>query len=321
MLKQVPSEDDSLKNQTTLTDVTDEVFYSSVKPTEFSVKDRLIQVLLMIVGFGWLRALIFFVIVVIYLLAIVPCHAFCQIPWLNAFFLPYSLYVSKHYCRLVMYVYGIWWIRIEGTPDFDARALIYNHVSLLDGPMVYIFRPFTIVAKLDIKKVPYFGQIGISDGAAFIDRSKSEGNSQLLKEVMLNHEKMPICIAPEAKISNGKVLFKFRTGAFHTTEPIQPVTIRYNELFSWGGTTRNWLMDSFFEWCWIAFASPFCYVTMTFLPTIKPSELENKTPAERAEMCQLRMANHLGVLAINRTTHDLFRKPDSTPLNVENKTV
>ena len=322
MFQTFPKENIYLKNQTELSQISDEEFKMAYSEPKFTVKQRILQVIMFILGLGWFRLFLYLIINILYFIIVTPCHAFCHIPILRSFFLEYSLWVSQHYIRLTLFAFGVYWIQFDGKPNPKARAYLYNHISILDGPLIFTLKPFTVITKAEIKKVPFFGQICISDGAVFIDRTKTEGSSMMIKDCMLDHSRMPISIAPEGKISNGDILFKFRTGAFHTEEPIQPIVIRFYEFLSFGGGTRNWLPDDFFPYLWLAFCSPIASVKATFLPLIESNELINKTPVERATLCQLRMANELGTLAIDRSTREIYNNKivSNTPL-IENQLI
>ncbi|EAY17593.1 Acyltransferase family protein [Trichomonas vaginalis G3] len=316
----VPHSNDQLKHQTSLSTVTDEQFHAAYAEPTFTAGQRFVQLLLFIFGLGWLRFLLLFVLVFLYMIIMTPCHVFYKIPWALKILEPYGTYASQKFIRAAAFLFGIWYISVEGKPDFDARAFVFNHLSLLDGLLTFIFRPFTIIAMSGIRSIPCLGQIAEANGAAFIDRSKSQGNSAVIRSVMEDHTKYPASIAPEGKISNGYIVFRFRTGSFLTDEPIQPITIRYSWIFAFGGVTYNWVVDTFLEWLWLALCIPFGHIHITFLKTIPSSEFAGKTPQEKADMCQLLIANNLGTLAIDRSAKEIFQKPvviDSPLLETE----
>ena len=307
--KCLPRNCEELKHQTQLSSISDQEFYAAYAPTKFSFCDRFIQLLLFIFGLGWLRFVLLFVVTVVFIVVMTPAHVFFLHPKMLKLFYKPGTYIAQKYIRALCFLFGIWYIHVEGKIDKATRGFLYNHSSILDGPMIFIYAPFTIIGTLGIKDVPVFGQIAQANGAAFIDRTKTQGNSSIIKMVMEDHSKLPASIAPEGKISNGDILFKFRTGSFLTNEQIQPVAIRYNWIFAWGGATHNWVVDGFFEWVWLALCVPFASVTITFLDPITPAQQEGKTPAEKAEMVQLMLANHFGTLAIDRTSKEIFQKP------------
>ena len=312
-VKCLPRNCEHLKHQTKLSSVSDSEFNAAYAEPVFSCGDRFVQLLLFIFGLGWLRLIFLFVVTIVYVILMTPVTVFAEYPRVIRFWVGYGTYISQKYIRALAFLFGIWYISVDGKIDKEARGFIYNHSSILDGPLMFIYTPFTIIGMLGIKGVPIFGQIATANGAAFIDRSKQQGNSNVLKSVMEDHSKFPASVAPEGKISNGDILFKFRTGSFLSHERIQPVTIRYTWLMPWAGATHNWIVDTFFEWLWVASCVPFAKVTITYLPTITPEMQEGKSPSEIAEMAQLMMANNLGTLAIDRSSKEIFQKPKETP--------
>jgi hypothetical protein len=142
--------------------------------------------------------------------------------------------------------------------------------------------------------------------ALFIDRRKSEGNSQLLADAMDNDKLLPLAVAPEAKISRGDYLFRFRTGAFLTDNPLQPMTIRYTRFLPFAGISPNAVLDSNLEWFWMCLCCPGAVCDVTYLDLVTGEQLAGKSPRERADTVQLIMANALGTLASSRSSHEIF---------------
>lgn len=307
----VPHGREHLKHQTSLSTVSDEQFHAAYAEPVFTKGQRFVQLLLFIFGLGWLRFILVFVITLLYIIIMTPCHVFYNWKGMIRILEPYGSYTSQKFIRALAFLFGIWYISVDGKPDFEARAFVYNHLSLLDGLLTFIYRPFTIIAMSGIKGIPALGNIAIANGATFIDRSKAQGNSQAIRTVMEDHSKYPASIAPEGKISNGDIIFRFRTGSFLTDEPIQPVAIRYSWLFAFGGVTYNWVVDTFLEWLWLVLCVPFGHIHITFLKTVSTSDFAGKTPQEKADMCQLMIANELGTLAIDRSAKEIFQKPQS----------
>jgi 1-acyl-sn-glycerol-3-phosphate acyltransferase len=171
---------------------------------------------------------------------------------------------------------------------------------------VYCFSQFTIAITIGVLKIPYFGKVVAAAQAIFVDRHKSEGNSRLFKATVLNRETFPLAVAPEAKISTGDFLFRFRTGGFLTDEMIQPVTIRYTHFLPWANITMNAIVLSVWEWFFLSFCVPFGYCDVTYLDPIPQEAIAEKSPEQRADMTQLAIANALGTIAGNRTSHEIF---------------
>jgi 1-acyl-sn-glycerol-3-phosphate acyltransferase len=263
-------------------------------------------VLFFIVFLGWLRAILLIIFTLIYIVILSPLVIFFGFEPVRAFWLPICEEIAKIYIPLVAMCLGVFRIRSHGKPDPSARLIVYNHVCLLDGPIVYCFSQFTIALTAGVLKIPFFGKVVASSHPIFIDRRKSEGNSKLFKAAVLNHEIFPLAVAPEAKISRGDYLFRFRTGGFHTDEMIQPVTIRYTHFLPWANITPNAVVFSVWEWFFLSLCVPAGYCDVTYLEPIPRDALKEKTPEQRADAVQLAIANALGTLASARTSHEIF---------------
>jgi 1-acyl-sn-glycerol-3-phosphate acyltransferase len=307
MFKHVfPRCDPSLHHQTELTPVNDETYRKGWVPPCSTRLHRAIQIVFFIVFFGWLRGLLLLLFTLIYIVILSPLVIFFGFEPLRAFWIPICEEIAKIYIPLVAMCLGVFRIRSHQKPHPDARVIVYNHVCLLDGPIVYCFSQFTIALTAGVQKIPFFGKVVTSSLAIFIDRRKSEGNSLLLKNAVLNKEIFPLAVAPEAKISTGDFLFRFRTGGFHTDEMIQPVTIRYTHFLPWANITMNAVVRSVWEWFFLSLCVPFGYCDVTYLEPIPKEALTGKTPEQRADMAQLALANALGTLASARTSHEIF---------------
>ncbi|KAH0793341.1 Acyltransferase family protein [Histomonas meleagridis] len=299
--------DRGFHNQTKLSDVSDEEFKKSYAAPVFTTKDRIIQVLLFIFGLGWLRLLLFIFLILTFIVISLPFYIIFHSPLRPYFYIIYNT-ITRIYIRLIAFCLGVYYIRKIGDLDPNTRQFSFNHLSLVDGPLIYVIKPFRVVCHIGLKDNPLVGWILQYNNAIFIDRSVASNNSELIKKSMLDHSQDPLALAPEGKISDGSLLYKFRTGGFLTDEQIQPVAIRYRNIFGFCGVTLNWTTDTALEFAWLAFALPACIVEIKFFPPFKKEELKSKTPEEKAEMTELAIANYLGVKASNRSNKEIFQK-------------
>jgi 1-acyl-sn-glycerol-3-phosphate acyltransferase len=309
LLHRFPREDSALKSQTELTNIDDTTYRNGYVAPPSSFFDRIIQVIFFIVFFGWLRALVFVATIAVFMIAIIPLALACEHETWRLIIHPITSWFARWIVLpVVRFCLGVYRVRIHGKRDPTARCLIYNHTSLLDGPIIYIYSRFTIVIMAGIMKIPILGRALKGAEAVFIDRSTNNNNSKVISGAMEDHGIAPLAVAPEGKISNGDYLFRFRTGAFLTAEEIQPITMRYTHFLPFGKTTLNSLPRSDIEWFWLAFCCPAGMCDLTYLEPIRPSSLEGKTPRERADMAELILANALGTLASARSSHEIFAK-------------
>jgi 1-acyl-sn-glycerol-3-phosphate acyltransferase len=302
-----PPEDPTLKNQTELTDIDDDTYHKGYTAHSSTTADRIIQIIFFLVFFGWLRFILFLISAITMFIVLIPLALLCDSETGRLLYYPFAAWYGRHFFfPFGAACLGIYRIRWHGVRDARARCLVYNHVSLLDGPFVYTGSQFTIVVHAGIQKLPIIGRALKGAAALFIDRAKSEGNAQILADAMNNLGCLPLAVAPEAKISSGEYLFRFRTGAFLTDQPIQPMTIRYTHFLPWAGISPNALPESDFEWFWMCFCCPGAVCDVTYLETVTTEQMAGKSPRERADMVQLIMANELGTLASSRSSHEIF---------------
>lgn len=304
-----PTYDPKLKKQTELSDISDEEFKKVYTPVPCTTVQKIIQVIFFFIFGGWLRILLCIATTVIYLIIISPWMILCNRLDIIGPYVWIGQVLSQYYIRMICFFLGVYWIKWDGKFDKKTRQISYNHTALIDGPMIYIRQIFTVVMMSGVKSVPFFGRIATVSSSIFIDRSKAgQGNSEAISEGLRKKDSWPIAIAPEGKITNGTVVLKFRTGSFLTDEQIQPVAIRYYNLFPWSGTTLNWVTDGFWEYLWLCFCCPGVIAHITIMDPIPSEELKDMQPADRAKMVQLKLANQLGTRAVSRTSHAIFAK-------------
>jgi len=316
-----PEDDPTLHFQQELSSIDDFKWHKSFDPPKFSCVDRIIQIILFIFTLGPLRLVIALISTILFFIFTLIIAIFGESVSNNKCLLGYGIFIARVYFRLLIYCCGIIWINKKGNPSSRTRCFVYNHTSILDGILVYYCRPFSVVCMESMKNVFYFGRIFKSIDSIFINRGHRSGNSQLIRARMEDYSKLPIAIAPEGKISNGSILFRFHTGAFLSQATIQPITIRYKHLVGCAGITLDWTLDGFFEWVWLASCVPLGIIDMTFLEPFTPEDFAGMSPEKKAEVCELSMANNLGVLATNRSSYEIFRGDGQSSQNARRESI
>jgi 1-acyl-sn-glycerol-3-phosphate acyltransferase len=219
------------------------------------------------------------------------------------------MYVGQAYDRWMLFFLGLFWIRVKGKPDPNTRQFCFNHTSIFDGPVIFAKLISTVVVMSGVRSIPVYGRLVASASPLFIDRSSQSGVSHEITDVICDTTRNPVMLAPEAKLSNGDVVFKFRTGGFLSDKQFQPVTIRYYRIFPLAGCTASWLCPSVWEYFWNLLSAPGFVAEVTFLEPLKTEQIKSKSPEERAKTAQLAIANALGTLAIDKSTKDFFQRP------------
>jgi 1-acyl-sn-glycerol-3-phosphate acyltransferase len=124
-------------------------------------------------------------------------------------------------------------IKIKGKQNIyhEPKVIISNHVSYLDFIILYyIFRTGFLASKFVQESM--IGK-GISEllPILIIDRGSGKNNTTKRMARYIKKNKN-LCLFPEGIFTHPKTLIKFRTGAFYTGYPVQPVIIKYNDNLS-----------------------------------------------------------------------------------------
>ena len=301
----LPRSSENLHNQTKLSEISQEEFLDGVTPSKCSTKDRILQVIQFVLGLGWLRIFIVIVSSLLYFILLGPVVLLVDYPNIIKHLVDYGFFVTRIYIRIIYAALGLYKFNVTGEIDYEARAMAFNHQSILDGPGLFAILPFTVISMAEMKKVPFFGKVLKGEGAIFVDRSKNAGTAQYVIDQMNDLTKRHLALAPEGKTTKGYFLLKFHTGGFLTDKPVQPVSIQYKTYFAYGQAGHTWLVGGFLEFIWRALCVPCGSMNFHFLPTLKGEEYLKKSPQERALQCQLAIANDLGLLATNRSNKEL----------------
>lgn len=107
------------------------------------------------------------------------------------------------------------------------KIFICNHHSLIDPAIIYRIFNSGFVANASAKNEPIVSSLYKKLPILYTDRRFSCKTTDKINEHVQKHGS--ICIFPEGIVGNSKTLFKFRTGAFNSGHPVQPVVIKYSE--------------------------------------------------------------------------------------------
>jgi 1-acyl-sn-glycerol-3-phosphate acyltransferase len=309
MFHRFPREDPSLKFQTQLTDLDDATYRAGYTCHDATTQDRLIQIAFFVLFLGWARLPLCILSTLVLFVVAIPLAAAPDAGLIRRFYLPFAVFFARRvWAPIFLACLGLFRVKFRGKVDPGARCFIFNHTSLFDGPLLFHGSRITMVTHTGIGALPVIGRALAAIGTVFIDRTRKDGNSQVIAQAMANPAVAPLTVAPEGKISNGDYLFRFRTGAFLTDHAFQPLTIRYTHFLPVAGITPNSLPDNDLDWFWRCLCCPWASVELTYLEPILAEELAGKTPQEKADMTQLRIANALGTLAGARSSRELFEK-------------
>jgi 1-acyl-sn-glycerol-3-phosphate acyltransferase len=127
-------------------------------------------------------------------------------------------------------------VTVSGDEQLDrsqAYVLLSNHVSLLDVPSVCITFPGRVrfVAKVELRKVPMFGEAMHKAGVVFVDRANRAAAIEALRSAeALFDQGTSVWVAAEGSRSRDGRLHDFKKGGFHVALdhglPIVPTWIQ-----------------------------------------------------------------------------------------------
>jgi len=296
--------DPSLYNQEAAKPTTEEELLKLREYPVYSTTQKIIQVMYFLV-FGIVRI----AVVLPFLLINGSLFMLLCIIW-RAVGRPYGfqVFLQRFYStltRIFLFLLGFIRIKYHGSIDPDARFRISNHLCFLDGWLLLPLAPRPL-AKKELFTVPFVGDMLDVFGGIPVDRSKHSGVTKKLIEAAIDSKMPAIALAPEGATTSGDYMFRFHLGAFLSDLPVQPIAIRYT---LWG-TSRSIAHLSFFHhslWHLIVLLGiPFVTADITFFESATIKTHGENDPRKFADAIQLRIANHLGVLAIDKTNRSLF---------------
>lgn len=200
--------------------------------------------------------------------------------------------------RAVLFVLGFYCIKvthrertgvIENSKDetlqdriLQSGAIISNHVSYLDI-LYHMSASFpSFVAKRSVGKLPLVGLISKCLGCVYVQREdKASGFkgvsgtvSERLQAVSRDKDAPLMMLFPEGTTTNGNYLLPFKTGAFLSQTPVQPVILRYPYTrFSPAWDSISGVRHVVFLFC--QFIN---HLEVVWLPIYFPSEKEKLDP-------------------------------------------
>lgn len=237
------------------------------------------------------------------------------------------LFCGRPLARLVLLSLG-YVIVVKGNVDHVAPVVLCNHTTMLDilamvsaeqpsfvakassyknwllFPLLNITR--CILVRYSDDKVHRSGTQQMRDrieyNNAIIEKMKAYRNvsSRMLRR--LRNKLWPrILIFPEGTVKRHDCVLRLRTSAFRLGAPLQIATIQYSSL-----TNIGWVDEVAFKSLLRCFLNPFGVITVTYHPTIYPSEADIRNPRKFADRVGSKMASYLGASYLPYTNSDAF---------------
>lgn len=296
----VPIDNPKYHNQTQPIDVDEKTFESAFDPKKPSNLVRAYRLFCFIFFLGPLK--IIFTILSFFLLF----GEFYVIPLFHRYFkdeLEYKEWAVKMthpFVRLFLFSLGVVHVKVNGKLEKTTRTVVSNHLSGVDAASLFHLIPCQFLANAGIKNNAFCHQACQIFDQIYVDRSKKQGATELIMEAQNDLERLPVAIFPEGRVTNGSCMIGFRSGAFVSNTPVQPVAIRYRHwLMPESMATISWVEWNFPLYIYQLFSVPFYTLEVTFMPQMTFDD--STTPQERAFKAELEIANYLGCPALHKT--------------------
>lgn len=223
--------------------------------------------------------------------------------------------------RVMLFVFGFYWISETYCPiDLNANsnnehgskdqteelerpgAIVSNHISYLDI-LYHMSSSFpSFVAKRSVAKLPLVGLISKCLGCVYVQRESKSPDfkgvsgvvNERIREAHQNKSAPIMLLFPEGTTTNGDFLLPFKSGAFLSGAPVQPVILRY----PYQRLSPAWDSISGVRHVILLLCQFVNYVEATWLPVYYPSQQEKDDPRLYAENVRRLMA-HEGNLILS----------------------
>ncbi|KAB5518397.1 hypothetical protein PHYPO_G00165390 [Pangasianodon hypophthalmus] len=227
--------------------------------------------------------------------------------WRQWIFHPIMMFLS----RSVFFSMGFLWIKVKGRQATQKEApvlAVAPHSGFLDMLVLSLAGLPTVVSRSENAKLPVIGALLEYNQSVLVSRKDPESRrkcvSQIKERLTSNGYWPQMLMFPEGTTTNGRVLIKFKPGAFLAGVPVQPVLLHYPNKID---TVRwTWKGASWLDCLWYTSAQFYSNVTVEFLPVYTPSQEEKEDPELFADNVQRLMAKVLGVPATDFVMEGLF---------------
>jgi len=179
-----------------------------------------------------MRTLILLILVVIFAVILIPIILFCYVLRCSQ---PIFL-ITKWALRIARVILGIRLevSGIEGIEKRKAYIFMSNHLSILDGPLLFMLIPqsLRVIIKKEAFRIPVIAQAMRQAGLIPVDRKRLKGGKESIDRAsrMIREKGFSFLIFPEGTRSRDGELQPFKRGGFflalNSQVDIVPVTIK-----------------------------------------------------------------------------------------------
>ena len=169
-------------------------------------------------------------------------------------------------------------IKIKGKEKLNnniKKIYIANHTSYIDSAILFHVLKCGFMAASFTKDIWYLKHLINLLPLLLIDRGKTSNTVEKLKEFV--DTKRSLCLFPEGIMTHQNTLSTFRTGAFMTGHPVQPIILKYKP-YIYDTSMNNYITK--------LFSQEKITVTMTILDIEQPPFDNNKIEMIRHKMAK-----------------------------------
>lgn len=170
-----------------------------------------------------------------------------------------------------------------GFENIDKKkpyVIIINHCSMFDVPYLYFVKGlnFRWVAKKELAKMPFFGQMIVLHGDILVDRGTKKGVLEVMQKGKMWLDKgVSVAIFPEGTRSKDDNIANFKTGAFNLAKSagvgILPIVL--------SGSRQHIRKSFYFKWRH--------HTGMQILPPVSAEDVANADIKELMDSLRERM--------------------------------
>eukprot|EP01060_Flectonema_neradi_P040970 TRINITY_DN952_c0_g2_i2.p1 TRINITY_DN952_c0_g2~~TRINITY_DN952_c0_g2_i2.p1 ORF type:complete len:589 (+),score=102.02 TRINITY_DN952_c0_g2_i2:106-1767(+) len=216
--------------------------------------------------------------------------------WWKVFWLDWitSLCISG-----VLFSAGYYRVGIEGkiAPKSECKMFVGNHTAIYEVMILFGLSFPAFISRVENAAIPLFSGVVRACDAILVDRNDRNSRKKTMNEIRKRSKTADapqLMIFPEGTVGNGKGLFVFKSGAFETGEPVQPVCFKfpyshYNPCWTGEAVGGNEVG----ELIWRGMCQVINRVEVKILPVYHPSEEEKADSRLFAENVRLLMAANL----------------------------
>nr|XP_033781350.1 lysophospholipid acyltransferase LPCAT4 [Geotrypetes seraphini] len=218
--------------------------------------------------------------------------------------------------RSMFFVTGFYRIKIKGRMASSLEApilLAAPHSTFFDTLVLVPCNLPSVVSRVENLSIPVIGALFRFNQSILVSRHDPTSRKKVVEEVKRRAtsrgEWPQVLFYPEGTTANGKVLLKFKPGAFIAGVPVQPILIRYPNKMP--ATTWTWKGNGVFKVLWLSMSQLYLNVEVEFMPVYHPNEAEKADPALYASRVQRVMSGALGIPA---TDYELIGDMPVSPI-------